>query len=153
MMMRGMMFAGLSASVVAIAACSATGSTVADPNADHDTVTTNGALTLDVRDFVSVGGLLFTLPSVGAGAGTVIVENTRYGSLCYYAVEGSVDKAADTLLLHVRFSPRLTTCTAEIRALSYTATIAASAGNYTVIVVHEENNRTDTLRRASVTVH
>jgi hypothetical protein len=148
-----MTFAGLSAFVLVIAACSATEPTAADLNADHEVASTNGALTLDVRDFVSAGGLLFTLPRVSAGDGAVVVNNTRYGSLCYYTVEGSVDKAGNILLLHIRYTPRLTMCRNEIRALSYTATIAASAGNYEVIVVHEENNKTDTLQRASVTVH
>jgi hypothetical protein len=123
-----------------------------DLNGAQDTLKVNGPLRLALRDFSTPGGILWALPSVTPQAGAIVVENTRYGSLCRNAVTGRADIQARTVALHVTFSERTTICTGEIRALRYTATIATAPGTYDVAVIHEENNRVDTLARRSVVV-
>jgi hypothetical protein len=118
----------------------------------HSETRVTGALRLDLLDYPTNGGIMFALPSVSGGNGAIAVENTRYGSLCLLAVDGSADATGNTIALHMSFVERLTMCTAEIRALKYTATISEPPGSYHVLVIHEENARTDTLVRTNVTV-
>ena len=124
-----------------------------DQNTTHDNVTVDGPLKLEVKDFLSPPGFLFALPNVIGGAGNIVVQNTRYGSLCSQDVSATLDQQTKTVALHVIFTERLTSCTAEIRALQYTATITEPAGIYNVFVVHHENNRADTLQKQTVIVH
>ena len=118
----------------------------------HDVTVVDGPLKFEVRDFLASPGFLWALPSVIGGTGNVVIQNTRYGSLCSQDVSGTVDQRDKTVTLHVVFTERLTVCTAEIRALQYTATITEPGGIYNVLVVHHENNRTDTLQKQTIVV-
>lgn len=123
------------------------------PSAVHSDTRINGALRLELVDSPTVPGIMFALPSVTGGDGKIVVENTRYGSLCVFAVDGHADASGNTIGLHITFEERLTTCTPEIRALKYTATITQPPGTYDVLVIHEENAAADTLVRRTVAVH
>jgi hypothetical protein len=113
---------------------------------------TRGALTLTVRDFPTPGGIFWALPFVVTAPSMVTVTNTRYGSLCRLAVDGSSSVVGRTLTLDITFVERLTVCTAEIRALSYSAVIDGLSGTYELNVVHHENARADTVVRRTVVV-
>lgn len=123
-----------------------------DPASVHSETRANGVLRMDLQDYPTNPGIMFALPSVTAGDGTIDVQNTRYGSLCRFAVDGRVDASGNTLGLHVSFTERLTSCTAEIRALKYTATLTEPPGTYNLFVIHENGTRGDTLVRTTVTV-
>jgi len=123
-----------------------------DPSAVHTDTRTKGALRLDLKDFPEQAGILFALPSVTPGTGAIVVENTRYGSLCRFEVTGKADVKGHTIGVHITFVERLTLCTAEIRALRYTATLATAPGTYDVAVIHEGGTQADTLVRRTVTV-
>src|SRR5262249_27492685 len=113
------------------AACSADRLTNGDPaDATHEIVQVDGPLTLTVRDFTSPGGILWALPSVTPGVGSITVGATQYGSLCRFDVAGRVENNGNDVALHILFFERLTLCTAEIRALSYAATWPEIAGTY-----------------------
>ena len=133
-------------------ACS--GSTVAvdDHSATHDTVSVVGPLHLAVTDFTTHGGILWALPSITPAVGGVVVDNTRYGSLCRFDVAGRADVQGGRIDLHVEFGERLTLCTAEIRALRYTAIVDAAPGTYAMTVIHHFGTTADTLRRETVVV-
>ena len=140
------------------AACSGTLAPSATPNdaganAVHTDTRINGALRLELVDSPTVPGIMFALPSVTGSDGKIVVENTRYGSLCVFAVDGHADASGNTVALHISFEQRLTTCTPEIRSLKYTATITRPPGTYDVLVIHEENAGADTLVRRTVAVH
>jgi hypothetical protein len=111
-----------------------------------------GALTLTVRDFPTQGGIFWALPFVVTAPSTVTVTNTRYGSLCRLAVDGSASVVGRTLTLDITFAERLTVCTAEIRALSYSAVIDGLSGAYELNVVHHENAQADTVVRRTILV-
>ncbi len=113
----------------------------------------SGPLRLEVKDFPAQPGILWALPSITPGTGTVVVQNTRYGSLCVWAVSGNAVVQGARIDLHIGFSARLTSCTADVRALQYTATITAPAGTYDVTVIHHEGAQADTLQKQKVTVH
>jgi hypothetical protein len=123
-----------------------------EPNGDHTDMRVNGPLRLDLRDFTSPPGIMFALPSVTPGTGNLVVENTRYGSLCRFEVSGRADVKGHTIGVHIGFAERLTVCTAEIRALTYKATLSVPAGSYDVAVIHENGNEADTLVKRAVTV-
>jgi predicted ATPase len=124
----------------------------ADTPALQDSVQVNGSLRFAIRDFATSGGIFWALPSVTAGTQSIVVESTRYGSLCRYAVTGTSPIQGNRIELRVRFAERLTLCTADIRALSYTATVSGLSGTYAVAVIHEEGARSDTLALRTVTV-
>ena len=137
--------------LVAVAACS-NGSTTPDLSRNDSLVTVSGPLRLDVEDFITSGGVLWALPNVSATSGTINVTSTQYGSLCRTAVDGSAQINGRSVALRIKFVERLTSCTAEIRALRYHASITAPAGAYDVTVIHEYNGKPDTLAVRSVTV-
>lgn len=122
------------------------------PEATHTDTRVNGTLRLELTDYPTPPGIMFALPSVTGGDGHLVVENTRYGSLCLFAVDGRAETTDHTIALHVSFEQRLSVCTQEIRALKYSATITEPAGVYDVLVIHEENAAADTLVRRTVTV-
>src|SRR4051812_18006978 len=93
---------------------------VTTTSGDQSVVTESGGLRFEASDFLAQPGMLFAKPSVTAEGGTIVARSTRYGSLCRFAVTGHADVQANRIGLHVGFSERLTICTAEIRALSYT---------------------------------
>jgi predicted ATPase len=124
-----------------------------DTPASQDSVQVNGSLRFAIRDFPTGGGIFWALPSVTAGTQSIVVEHTRYGSLCRYAVAGRTQIQGNRIELHVDFAQRLTLCTADIRALRYTATVSGLSGTYEVAVIHEEGARSDTLALRTVTVH
>jgi hypothetical protein len=141
------------------AACSASSTALATPDATNgdqnvvqDSVQVNGPLRLAVSDFSTQGGIQWTLPSILPGPGSLLIENTRYGSLCRFAVTGNAEVHSSSIALHVKFGERLTICTADIRALRYTAMITAPAGTYNVSVIHEFGAQADTLVRRTVVV-
>jgi hypothetical protein len=123
-----------------------------DPTAVHNETHVNGSLRLELQDYPTNAGIFFALPSVAAGDGSIVVENTRYGSLCRFAVDGRADQAGNTIGLHISFSERLTLCTQEIRALKYTATLTEQPGTYNVFVIHDDGSGPDTLVRRTVSV-
>ena len=148
-------FAAAAIAIAAIlgAACSVSSMTEVDREfTASDSVVVTGPLRFTLRDFIATPGVLWALPSITPQTGSVIIENTRYGSMCIYAVTANADISGRRVGLHVRYSQRLTSCTAEIRALRYQATISLPAGSYDVVVVHEENGSADTLRKETVTV-
>lgn len=136
--------------IVSVLGCSARGLTANDTSVTQ--VTVNGPLHLDVADFATRGGVLWALPSIASTGGGIVVESTRYGSLCLFDVSGSAPSQGNKIELHVRFDERLTQCTAEIRALRYTATISEAPGTYDVTVIHYTGTSVDTLRRQTVLV-
>lgn len=140
--------------IVGLVACSADIVDTADhsPNAVRDSVETSGPLRLELRDEPAVGGVLFVSPSVSSASGAVVVRHTRYGSLCQLAVSGTAAIQPTKLDLHVSFEQRTAICSQEIRALSYTATIAAAPGTYNVTVIYDGGTRPDTAARKQVTV-
>jgi hypothetical protein len=149
--------AALIAAAVAIG-CSATGSSspagVAGRDQVRDSVQVNGALRLVTRDMpMSQAPVPFTsAPEFGASAGAITIAKSQVGSLCRSAVTGSADTRGRAVGVHIVFTERLTTCTADVRALQYDATITASPGTYDVALVHEANGAVDTIARRSVTV-
>src|SRR4051812_22484127 len=84
----------------------------------------SGPFQLEVKDFATQGGIFWALPSVTPGANSIVVENTRYGSLCQFDVAGSAQTDGNKIALRITFNERLTSCTADIRALRYTATLS-----------------------------
>jgi hypothetical protein len=121
-------------------------------SAVHNDSRVNGALRLELTDYPTNAGIMFALPSVTGGDGQIVVENTRYGSLCLFAVDGRAETIDHTIALHISFEQRLSVCTQEIRALKYSARITEPAGVYDELVIHEENAAADTLVRRTVTV-
>src|SRR5581483_2450141 len=85
--------------------------------------TTNGALRFGVTDFATVPGIMWTLPQATVTDSSVVVRETRYGSLCQFDVAGSASVRPNAVDLHVRFGERLTSCVAQVRALRYQAEI------------------------------
>jgi hypothetical protein len=132
--------------------CSASSMTADDTGTRHDTVSVSGPLRFAVSDFVTQGGVFWALPSITPAVGAVEVENTRYGSLCRFDVTAAAQTLDNQIALHVRFDERLTQCTAEIRALQYTAVITEPPGTYDVTVIHHVGTSVDTLRRQTVIV-
>jgi hypothetical protein len=138
---------------IGVAACSVSSMTGVDSEfTASDSVVVTGPLRFSLKDFLATPGVLWALPSITPQTGAIVVENTRYGSMCIYAVTASADVSGRRVGLHVRYSQRLTSCTAEIRAIRYQATLSLPAGSYDVAVIHEENGSTDTLRKETVTV-
>jgi hypothetical protein len=138
---------------LAVAACSADSTTSPTPADNHQTVSVNDRLRLEAEDFPAPGGVLFVLPSVTPASNSIVVSSTQYGSLCRTALTGDAAINGQTIGVRVRFTERLTVCTAEIRALSYTATVSGvPTGTYDVAVIHEYNNSVDTVVRRSVAV-
>ena len=154
--MKTLMFAAAAFTVAACSANSATDLTHigAAQNVIRDSIHANGPLLLVVTDSLAQPGVMFALPSITPREGAIVVSNTRYGSLCRFAVSGYADVHGNTIGLHVGFTERLTSCTAEIRSVRYDATISglARATPYTVSVIHEQNGVADTVRSATVTV-
>lgn len=114
---------------------------------------TKGVLTLKIEDFVAPPGIFWALPSVTPAPGSVVVQSTRYGTLCYTAVDGSATVNGSHITLDINFNARTDVmCTQEIRAMRYTATIAAAPGSYDVTVVHHDGSQPDTLVKSRAVV-
>ncbi len=127
--------------------------TASESTGPETQVTTDGALRLTVTDAVSSPGILFALPYIAKEGSTIVVTNSRYGSLCHYDVIGKAEVSGTDVVVRVTYSPRLTLCTGEIRKLSYRAEVSGLAPKtYTVRVVHSENNVSDTLVTQAVTL-
>lgn len=140
-MKKALVFAAL-----ALAAACSRDSTSPGATADLSARFSKGPLTFQVEDFAAQAGVFWALPSVTTSAGTVTVQNTRYGSLCRLAVDGNAAVNGSHITLDVSFDERTNAvCTQEIRALRYTASIAAAAGTYDVTVVHHDGAQADTL--------
>jgi hypothetical protein len=106
---------------------------------DDRITTVNGPLTLTVSDFSANAGVLWIAPTAEGAKGTVTARAIRYGSFCTFAVSGRAEVAGSRIALHVDYMPRLTLCTAEVRALRYDATIGGLApGRYDVHILHSE---------------
>jgi len=133
------------------AACSDTATVVTTDRSDR-LVTTSGPLRLTVTDFPTMGGVMWALPSVDVAPTGLMVQSTRYGSLCALAVSGDAAVRPGAVDLHIRFEERLTSCVPDIRALKYEAQISGLSGPYELTVIHDENNRADTVVRRKVTV-
>lgn len=147
------------AAVVAGSACvSATSGTESESSSSRgafwDVVETKGAFRLAVRDSAARAGVLFALPTIQSLPNAIVVENTRYGSLCASDVTGRADVQGQKIGVHIAFTDRLTSCPGGPRALSYQATLSelTSGASYDVAVIHEENGRADTVRSAVVVV-
>jgi len=145
--------------VLGATACSANSATdvthvVATQNVARDSIQASGPLLLVVTDSLARPGVMFALPSITPQQGSIVVSNTRYGSLCRFAISGYADVRGDAIGLHVAFTERLTSCTAELRAVRYDATISGlSRGKaYDVAVIHEQNGVADTVRKETVVV-
>ena len=107
-------------------------------------VVENGTLRLDLTDAPSPAGILFVRPTSEAGTGNVVVTSTRYGSLCLYDVSGDVTISGSSIVMRIRFAQRLAICTADIRKLTYRATLRSiPKGTYDLRVLHAENNASD----------
>ena len=133
---------------LAITGCSDTTLTTPDQQAPVD-----GPLRLMVSDTPGNAGLTLAKPYVTTDRSTIIVTNTRYGSLCRYDLRGRADVSANVVELRITFSERLTLCTEELRLLSYRAEVFGLAQkSYLVRVIHVENNVSDTLVTQSVTL-
>ncbi|MEP6617946.1 MAG: hypothetical protein ABJE47_01475 [bacterium] len=114
--------------------CSAS---LTSPSGPEPIVTTDGPLKLSVVDAPAQPGVLFIAAAVTGGATSVTVKSTRYGSMCSTAVTAHADVVGNQVTLHVTYAERLTICTADVRAVSYTANIGGlTIGNYDVHVVH-----------------
>lgn len=149
----------IAAAAMTVAACSAYSATdvthaTAAQNVIRDSIQANGQLLLVVTDSLARPGVMFALPSITAQQRSIVVSNTRYGSLCRLGVSGYADVHGNTIGLHVAFTERLTLCTAEIRSLRYDATVSglSSGKAYDVAVIHEQNGAADTLRKETVVV-
>ena len=120
---------------------------------DDRTVTVNGPLTLTATDFPASPGVLWIAPTAEGDKGVMTARAIRYGSLCASAVTGHVDISESRVALHVTFTPRLTLCTAEVRALRYDAVIGAlPPGRYDVHILHSDGAEETEVRVQSVIV-
>ena len=141
--------------VLAVAVMAACGKspTANDLFGTHEEVVKNGALTLTLTDAPTPMGILFTRPTATGGAGSLSVTSTRYGSLCLFAVSGHVDISSNTIVLHIGYEQRLTTCTSEARKLTYQALLGGlPAGTFTLRVLHEESRQIDEVISAQIVV-
>ena len=155
MKVTGLLALALSVSVAAACgrgAATAPGTTDDQRSATHTLVLTNGALRLDLSDFPAQPGVMWALPSVAAAPGAIVVGATQYGSLCIFEVTGEAQVQGSAVEIRLHFSERLTVCTADVRALRYTATLSVPPGTYDVTVVHDYGDRGGPLRHATVTV-
>ena len=134
---------------ILLTACSAFGVT---DSSDHHEVTVTGPLTLTVTDAPAQMGILFALPRVETASQSVVVSNTRYGSLCLFDVTGTAARTGSALTLDVTYSERLTSCVDQVRALTYNAQLTVPSGTYDLFVVHHQNNHADTLVHRLVSV-
>ena len=132
------------------AACSSSRMTAVDTSNVETQVA--GPLRLQVRDFATQMGILWALPSIAPSPGQVVVESTRYGGLCEWALSGNAIVQGSKIDLHVGYSQRFTNCVAQVRAVQYTATITVPAGTYDVTVIHHESSEADTVRKQTVVV-
>lgn len=113
----------------------------------------NGALSLLLTDAPSVLGLLMPRPVAAASPGAITITASRYGSLCRYDVSGSTTTTGDTVLVRIVYAERLTSCTADVRRLTYVATVSnVRAGAHPVRVVHEDSAARDTVISETVIV-
>jgi hypothetical protein len=126
--------------VATLTACSESATTAVPLDstaATQSIVTTDGPLELTVTDAPAQPGFLFITGTVTGGQAMVTVSSTRYGSLCSTAITAHADVASHTITLSVKYSERLTSCVAEVRAITYRADInGLAAGAYDVNVVH-----------------
>jgi hypothetical protein len=113
---------------------------------DNQIVSTDGPLRLTVTDAPSMMGVLYARPTATVAPSAVTVTNTRYGSICLYAVTGHADVGANTITLRITFAQRLTICTADIRSLTYRAEVSGlSQKAYDLLVIHEESGKSDSV--------
>jgi hypothetical protein len=128
--------------LLAALGCSSSSASTA-PEGDR-VVIVDGRLTLTVSDFSTNGGVLWIAPTAEGARGAVTARAIRYGSLCASAVTGHAEVAGNRVTLHVDYLPRLTICTAELRALQYDAVISGLApGRYEVHLLHSEGKGAD----------
>ncbi|HEY4303171.1 MAG TPA: hypothetical protein VGM82_01785 [Gemmatimonadaceae bacterium] len=144
----------LGAAVACAGSNTPTSAAIGDRSTTIDTVQVNGALRLEVHD----APLTPSTPPYDAAAtivgnvGNVGLAKAQLGSLCRYAVSGNSDVRTGKIGVHIQFVERLTSCTAELRVLSYNATLTAAPGAYDVALIHEFNGVADTIARQAVTV-
>ena len=129
-------------------------STIVDPAPEvNDIVSIDGQLRLDVTDKPTIGGVLWALPSASTGPSMVSVTQTMYGSLCRYAVAGHADVTDTAITIRLEFAERLTSCTTEIRALTYNAQVTAlTKKQYDLRVIDVRGTAQDTLLVQRVTL-
>jgi hypothetical protein len=101
----------------------------------------DGALRLTVTDAPSqLGVAQLAAPFATTAQSVVSVTNARIGSTCQYATTGHADVAASSITLVITFAQRLTSCTKEIRLLSYRADISrVPKGAYDLKVIHDDS--------------
>ena len=134
-----------------LAACSS--SQVSIPDAGFEVVApSTGPVAFAVADSAAAMGFMFPRPSVAVSSSAVTVHDKRYGSLCQLDLAASASVTGSVIALHVKFAERLTSCVAEVRALSYTARISAAPGSYDLIVIHDQNNAADTVLTQKVLI-
>lgn len=127
-----------------VAACSST--RVSNPDTTYEAIgVTTGPVRLAVGDTAAIPGVFWARPRSTISPSAVTVNSTRYGSLCELDVSAAAAVSPSVIELHVRFSERLTSCVAGIRALSYAARVSAAPGAYDLVVVHDENKVADTV--------
>ncbi|HVX40783.1 MAG TPA: hypothetical protein VHB25_14530 [Gemmatimonadaceae bacterium] len=128
------------------AACTHDTAEPTGPTPNLSATVTRGALTLKVQDFATNPGIFWALPSIVSSPSTISIQSTQYGNLCRESVDGGAAVTGSHVTLDVTFTDKPdAVCSAEIRALRYTADIAAPAGTYDVTVVHHDGARADTL--------
>ncbi|MEO8622983.1 MAG: hypothetical protein ABI625_18055, partial [bacterium] len=131
--------------IVFVSACSSTILFDA-PSIDDAIVTTDGPVRLTVTDALSQAGVLWARPTATASQSTVSVTNTRYGSTCLFSLTGHADVGTSTITLVIGYSQRLTSCTKELRSLTYRADISGLAkAPYDLVVIHDESGKKDTV--------
>jgi hypothetical protein len=149
--------AGVIFGAFAVACAGAQSTTAADNatlNQSVDSVQTNGPLRLEMHDapLTPSNSAFDTIPKFADASGAVTIARAQIGSLCRHALTGTADTQGDKIGVHIVFTERLTTCTAEVRVLRYDATVSASPGTYRVALIHERNGIADTVARQSVIV-
>jgi hypothetical protein len=138
--------------IVFVTACSGTFLTE-ERASDDPIVTVDGPLRLTVSDTPSQMGVFWALPFATATQSAMSVTNTRYGSTCQYALSGHADVGSSSITLLITFAERLTSCTKEVRALSYRADISGLAkGPYDVVVIHDQSGNKQTVLTQHIVV-
>ncbi|MEP7002758.1 MAG: hypothetical protein ABI969_19865 [bacterium] len=146
------MFRALLLAIVFVSACSSA-SPLEVQVVDDAIVTTNGPLRLTVTDALAQMGVLWARPTATASQSAVSVTNTRYGSTCLYALTGHADVGTSTITLVIAYSQRLTSCTKELRSLTYRADISGLVkAPYDLVVIHDESGKKDTVLTQHIVV-
>jgi len=137
--------------IVFVSACSAFSPSEEVPG--DAIVTVDGPLSLTVTDALAQIGVLYARPFATVTQSTVSVTNTRYGSTCLYALTGHADVGTSAIALVITYSQRLTSCTKEVRSLTYRADISGLAKSpYDLVVIHDESGKRDTVLTQHIVV-